>query len=188
MKRLVRVALAAAIALVALSAAAVIAGVVFLRSTLPRTHGRARLPGLAAPVSVWRDRWGVPTIRASSMPDAVMALGYVHASDRLWQMEMRRRGALGRLSEIFGPDAVDADFEQRGYDLESLARKDLAAATEGVRVIHGRGRHSHKHHPVLKENIQRWLCTRRMSRHVIAYTSARRCDGGGGAVYVLLRK
>ncbi|PYT07643.1 MAG: hypothetical protein DMF49_07515 [Acidobacteria bacterium] len=133
MKRLVRVALAAAIALVALSAAAVIAGVVFLRSTLPRTHGRARLPGLAAPVSVWRDRWGVPTIRASSMPDAMMALGYVHASDRLWQMEMRRRGALGRLSEIFGPDAVDADFEQRGYDLESLARKDLAAATEGVR-------------------------------------------------------
>jgi DNA-nicking Smr family endonuclease len=56
-----------------------------------------------------------------------------------------------------------------------------------VRVIHGRGRHSHKQQPVLKDSIQRWLCSRRMGRHVIAYTSARQCDGGGGAIYILLR-
>ena len=50
-----------------------------------------------------------------------------------------------------------------------------------------RGRHSHKHEPIIKESIQRWLCGRRLGRHVVAYTSARLCDGGGGAVYILLR-
>jgi DNA-nicking Smr family endonuclease len=57
-----------------------------------------------------------------------------------------------------------------------------------VRVIHGRGRHSGKSEPVLKESVQRWLLTRRLGRHVVAFTSARRCDGGGGAVYVLLAR
>jgi DNA-nicking Smr family endonuclease len=74
------------------------------------------------------------------------------------------------------------------FDLESFLFDSARRGRRCVRVIHGRGRHSHKHYPVLKENIQRWLASRRLSRHVIAYTSARRCDGGGGAVYVLLRK
>src|SRR5262249_11348218 len=70
------------------------------------------------------------------------------------------------------------------FALEEFLFESLRAGFSCVRVIHGRGRHSHKHHPILKENVQRWLCTRRMSRHVIAYSSARRCDGGGGAVSV----
>src|SRR5213594_304825 len=72
--------------------------------------------------------------------------------------------------------------------LDEFLLESVRAGFTCVRVIHGRGRHSNQHHPVLKDNVQRWLCTRRMSRHVIAYTSARNCDGGGGAVYVLLRK
>ena len=85
--------------------------------------------------------------------------------------------------DLHGLTLQDARFVLEEFLIESVRRGFTC-----VRVIHGRGRHSHKHHSVLKENIQRWLCTRRMSRHVIAYTSARRCDGGGGAVYVLLRK
>ena len=85
--------------------------------------------------------------------------------------------------DLHGLNLQDARFVLDEFLLESVR-----AGYRCVRVIHGRGRHSHKHLPVLKENVQRWLCSRRMSRHVIAYASARRCDGGGGAIYVLLRK
>jgi DNA-nicking Smr family endonuclease len=110
--------------------------------------------------------------------------GSVHPHGRLYLDDLRS----GRFSvrahlDLHGLSLPDARFVLEEFLLASLRRGFTC-----VRVIHGRGLHSHKHHSVLKENIQRWLCTRRMSRHVIAYTSARRCDGGGGAVYVLLRK
>jgi DNA-nicking Smr family endonuclease len=110
--------------------------------------------------------------------------GSVQPHGRLYLDDLRS----GRFSvqahlDLHGLNLRDARFVLDEFLLESI-RNGFTC----VRVIHGRGRHSHKHHPVLKENIQRWLCTRRMSRHVVAYTSARRCDGGGGAVYVLLRK
>ena len=92
----------------------------------------------------------------------------------------------GRFSVQAYVDLHGLNLQEARFVLEEFLLESVRAGFTCVRVIHGRGRHSHKHHPVLKENIQRWLCTRRMSRHVIAYTSARRCDGGGGAVYVLL--
>jgi DNA-nicking Smr family endonuclease len=73
------------------------------------------------------------------------------------------------------------------FALDEFILAAVRANLSCVRVIHGRGRHSHKHEPILKESIQRWLCARRLGRHVVAYTSARLCDGGGGAVYILLR-
>jgi DNA-nicking Smr family endonuclease len=73
------------------------------------------------------------------------------------------------------------------YALDDFILASVRASLSCVRVIHGRGRHSHKKQPILKDAIQRWLCSRRLGRHVVAYTSARLCDGGGGAVYVLLR-
>jgi DNA-nicking Smr family endonuclease len=110
--------------------------------------------------------------------------GSVHPHGRLYLDDLRS----GRFSvqahlDLHGLSLLDARFVLEEFLLASLRRSFTC-----VRVIHGRGLHSHKHHSVLKQNIQRWLCTRRMSRHVIAFTSARRCDGGGGAVYVLLRK
>jgi DNA-nicking Smr family endonuclease len=110
--------------------------------------------------------------------------GSVHPHGRLYLNDLRS----GRFSvqahlDLHGLNQQDARFVLEEFLLESV-RRGLSC----VRVIHGRGRHSDKDHAVLKANIQRWLCTRRMSRRVIAYTSARRCDGGGGAVYVLLRK
>jgi len=110
--------------------------------------------------------------------------GSVHPHGRLYLDDLRS----GRFSVQVHLDLHGLNLQDARFVLEEFLFESVRAGFTSVRVIHGRGRHSHKHHPVLKENIQRWLCTRRMSRHVIAYTSARRCDGGGGAVYVLLRK
>jgi DNA-nicking Smr family endonuclease len=110
--------------------------------------------------------------------------GSVQPHGRLYLDDLRS----GRFSVQAHLDLHGLNLQEARFVLDEFMLESVRAGFTCVRVIHGRGRHSHKHHPVLKENIQRWLCTRRMGRHVIAYTSARRCDGGGGAVYVLLRK
>ncbi|MBI1208969.1 MAG: penicillin acylase family protein [Azospirillum sp.] len=94
-----RVAIVAA-SLIALGAAA---GYMWLRSSLPLYDGTIGLPGLSGRAEVVRDRDGVPHIFADSALDAYRALGYAHAQDRLWQMEMTRRFGAGRLAELFGP-------------------------------------------------------------------------------------
>src|SRR5262245_50629137 len=95
----------AGICLLGISALAVVAagfGYLVLRNTVPAPWGTLAIPGLSEPVEVVRDREGVPHIFAKSSDDLYMALGFVHAQDRLWQMEMQRRTGQGRLSEIFG--------------------------------------------------------------------------------------
>ena len=71
------------------------------------------MPGTAADVRVVRDRWGVPHIYARSTDDLFFAQGYVMAQDRLWQMEMWRRAAEGRLAEVLGPAALPRDRQAR---------------------------------------------------------------------------
>ncbi len=68
-----------------------------------------RVPGHAAEIRIETDAHGVPTIHARSIPDAMFGLGYVHAKDRLWQMEFQRRVGAGRLAEILGPTLLPAD-------------------------------------------------------------------------------
>ena len=68
----------------------------------PKYNGEIELKNLSEKVTVYFDEIGVPHINAENQNDAYIALGYVHAQDRLWQMEMIRRIAAGRLSEIFG--------------------------------------------------------------------------------------
>ncbi|MEP6992984.1 MAG: penicillin acylase family protein [Acidobacteriota bacterium] len=77
--------------------------------TFPRDGGTVRVSGHAAPIRIEFDAYGVPTIRAQSIPDAMFGLGYVHAKDRLWQMEFQRRVGAGRLAEILGAGLVPAD-------------------------------------------------------------------------------
>ena len=97
-----------------------------MRRNLPLLDGTAALPGLSAPVTVNRDAAGVPTIHGATRTDVARALGYLHAQDRFFQMDLQRRRAAGELSEIFGKSTVPLDRAVRIHGLRALARKALA--------------------------------------------------------------
>src|ERR1700682_2798090 len=84
------------LALIALAITLAAGGYFYLRQSLPKTSGELPVAGLAAPVEILRDGHGIPHIYAQSERDAYFALGYAHAQDRLWQMEMNRRIGAGR--------------------------------------------------------------------------------------------
>jgi penicillin G amidase len=94
-----------------------------------------QLAGLAAPVDLWRDRWGIPHLRAGGTDDAFFALGYVHATDRLWQMDALRRRACGRYAEWIGPAAVPMDMLVRRLGVAACAQRDAAAADAQTRAM-----------------------------------------------------
>ncbi len=113
---------------------------------MPETSGTETLPGLSAEVHVWRDAYGVPHIFASSMDDAAEALGYLHASERLFQMEVQRRVGQGRMAEFAGPDLVKVDkfirtlgfYREAEASFKALsppAQKRLLAYSEGVNAF-----------------------------------------------------
>lgn len=95
----------------------------------PQTQmeGTLRLPGLQAPVEVRRDRWGVPHIYAASEADLWFAQGALHAQDRLWQMELSRRVAQGRLAELFGAQGLETDRFSRTIGFQRSAARELDA-------------------------------------------------------------
>jgi len=98
-----------------------------IRRPLPRIDGTLSAPGLRASVEIVRDRWGVPHIFAECNADLFFAQGYVHAQDRLWQMELQRRTALGELAEIFGVVALDSDRFLRVLGFGRVAREEASA-------------------------------------------------------------
>jgi penicillin amidase len=132
--------LAVLLALIVLGTAGVY---IYLRQSLPKLDGELRLAGLAAPAEVLRDAYGIPHIYAASLEDANFALGYTHAQDRLWQMEMNRRVAAGRLAEVLGATALDTDrflrtlgvhrVSQAAYQrIDAQTRRVLDAYSAGV--------------------------------------------------------
>ncbi|RXR08376.1 penicillin acylase family protein [Pseudoxanthomonas composti] len=114
-----------------------------LKASLPTLEGDLPLAGLSAPVSVQRDALGVVTIEAGNEADMARALGYVHAQERYFEMDLMRRTSAGELAELFGPVAVDVDRRNRLHrmrarveaHLDAFAgphRDALRAYTEGV--------------------------------------------------------
>ena len=105
------------------------AGVVFvlLMASLPKEDGEIALPGLGAAATVHSDVLGIPSISAENREDAFRLLGFLHARDRLFQMELMRRKSAGRLAEIFGAKAVDLDKGQRDYQFEQAAKNIVSA-------------------------------------------------------------
>ncbi|MBA4156585.1 MAG: penicillin acylase family protein [Gemmatimonadetes bacterium] len=97
------------LALVLLLVGAAGAAAWFVRSADPDPSRSHTLAGLSAPVEVWRDSLGVPHLWARDEADLFRAIGFIHAQDRLWQMEMFRRVADGRLAEILGPELLETD-------------------------------------------------------------------------------
>jgi len=102
---------------------------------LPQLDGSAALPGLQKEVTVERDRWGVPHIRADSVEDLAEAQGYVMAQDRLWQMDLLRRVARGQLSEILGKSTLPIDKDFRTMQFGRAAERDLGLMDKEPRAI-----------------------------------------------------
>jgi penicillin amidase len=96
-------------------------GYLALRSSLPQTDGRISVAGLHAEVTIARGADGIPTITAANDEDAAFGLGYAHAQDRLFQMELQRRFGAGRLAELFGEAAVSVDTQMRVLGLYRAA-------------------------------------------------------------------
>ena len=93
----------------------------------PKYEGEVALQNIQKETTVYFDDFGVPHIYAATNKDAMTALGYVHAQDRLWQMELMRRIAPGRLSEIFGKVALKNDQFFGGLGIEAASAKAIAA-------------------------------------------------------------
>ncbi|NKE47274.1 penicillin acylase family protein [Roseomonas frigidaquae] len=102
-------------------------------TTLPDAREELAIPSLSAPVAISLDEHGIPRIRAETERDAAVALGYLHARDRMFQMEAMRRSAAGRLAEIAGPSALRLDRFSRTLGLLPRAEADLAALDAGTR-------------------------------------------------------
>lgn len=132
MSRAVRRAGLVAGAVVAVAVIVAVAGYLWMRTALPSHEGDVALPGLADTVEVGRDSLGIPHVRAPSAEAASFAQGYLHASDRLWQMEMFRRVAWGRLSELFGEGALESDRFLRTLGMHRAAARELATLEPGV--------------------------------------------------------
>ncbi len=147
MRRIIRNTLLSLLALIILALAG---GYLYLRQSLPKTSGTLSIAGLEGAVEIVRDGEGVPHIFASTDHDAFLALGYVHAQDRMWQLEMNRRIGNGRLSEVLGSAALDIDKFQRtmgyarivrkGFELiDERSKQGLQAYADGINAWIGEG-------------------------------------------------
>jgi penicillin amidase len=131
MRRYLVRALAVLVGLVALGA---IGGVLYFWRSLPVVNGTEVVAGASARIDIIRDADAIPHIFAATKADALFGLGYVHAQDRLWQMEFQRRVGHGRLSEILGPAAVPQDRFLRTVGFGRAARTAWASAPEWARA------------------------------------------------------
>lgn len=96
-------------------------------------YSSQQVPGLDGEVHIVRDRWGVPHIFASSTNDLYLACGFVHAQDRLFQLDLYRRIAKGKLSELFGPDYLEFDQFYRQLGFDQAGQTSLSLITPQVR-------------------------------------------------------
>ncbi len=94
-----------------------------IKKSLPQVEGVIGLEDISDEIKIYRDDFGIPYIEANNEEDLFFALGFVHAQDRLFQMDITRRAGLGRLSEILGPAALDFDLMFRTAGFEDLAKK-----------------------------------------------------------------
>src|SRR5258708_21087140 len=111
---------------------------------LPDLQSPAVVPGLSKRLDVRRDSWGIPHIRAASQADAFAGLGFVHAQDRLWQMEALLRRGTGRYAEWLGKSAVAGDVLARQMNGAAASRRGFALpSTEAKAVLEAYARGVH---------------------------------------------
>src|ERR1700687_2533216 len=113
----------------------VLAAAWFVRTPLPKIDGTIDAPGVSAEVAIRRDARGIPHIAAASADDVFFGQGFACAQDRLWQMDLLRREAEGRLSEVLGPATLSVDGYFRTLGLAAVARKAVESATREDRSM-----------------------------------------------------
>src|SRR5581483_1232275 len=123
----VRRSAAAMAVILALGLAAVAGAFLAVHASVPALDGRVALPGLAAPATIRRDALGTAVVQAANRLDAARALGFVHAQERFFEMDLARRSAAGELSEIFGAMALERDRERRVHRLRARLAGRYAA-------------------------------------------------------------
>jgi penicillin amidase len=106
-----------------------------MRASLPPLDGTVAVSGLSAPVQVERDALGVPTITGATRADVARALGFLHAQDRYFQMDLLRRSGAGELSELFGSAALPLDKSHRLHGFRATAVKAVALLPAEQRTV-----------------------------------------------------
>ena len=130
-----RIALRLLLAVILLVLIGLAGGYFYLRQSLPTTSGTVTLNGLDGEVEIVRDADGVPHIFATTDHDAFFAQGYVHAQDRMWQMDFQRRVGAGRLSEVLGDATVETDKFLRTLGTYRAAQRAWPALNEKSQQI-----------------------------------------------------
>jgi penicillin amidase len=123
---LARIAIATGVVLVTTAIAAVALVIYAVRHPYPETSGQLKLPGLQAPVTVYRDEYAIPQVYGESEHDLFMAQGYIHAQERFWQMDFWRHIGAGRLSEMFGDSQLDTDRFLRTLGWARVVAEEVA--------------------------------------------------------------
>ncbi len=123
--RLLRWTTLGAIALVLLLVGGLATSYVVVRNSWPETSGELEIAALDGTVEVMRDEHGIPQIYADSLHDLVVAQGFVHAQERFYEMDIRRHVTAGRLSELFGEDALETDKVIRTLGWREVAEREL---------------------------------------------------------------
>ncbi len=106
-----------------------------MRRSLPQLEGKTSVAGLTGPVDIQRDALGVPTIRGANRLDVARALGWLHAQERFFQMDLLRRRGAGELAAMFGPKAVAADKAARIYGFRRIAHENVAQLDPDQRAL-----------------------------------------------------
>ncbi len=114
---------------------AVFWGYLSLKDSLPQRTGNIEIAGIRDSVEITFDEKGIPQVWAANEDDAYFAMGWLHASDRLFQMEMTRKVSQGRLAELFGKAVLSIDLHQRTIGHSRIAEKYLAKLDESSRAL-----------------------------------------------------
>ncbi len=134
MRPLLKVILRLVFVVVCLIVVAAGGGFIWMARSLPPASGTRQVPALSDTVTIDRDRNGVPHISGGTMSDVFTGLGFAHAQDRLWQMEVVRIAAQGRLSELFGETTVDSDIWLRSMGLFDAAKQAYDLLSDETRA------------------------------------------------------
>jgi penicillin amidase len=123
------------LAILALLALLVAVAMWEMHRSLPQVDGQARLPGLRAPVTIARDSLGTAVVKGTNRLDVARGLGYVHAQERFFEMDLTRRSAAGELSELFGAVALERDRTRRLHRMRAMLAARYAALDAGEQAL-----------------------------------------------------